>query len=107
MPDEQAGNGEGRSGTPDGQGPRRRPRGDQAQGAQDEGTRGRIYRLGQDGSPQAVPVRLGVSDGAYTEIMRSDLQEGAAIIIGAPRADGADEANGAGANRRPRPPRMF
>jgi HlyD family secretion protein len=107
MPDEQAGNGEGRSGTPNGQGPRRRPRGDQAQAAQDEGTRGRIYRPGQDGSPQAVPVRLGVTDGAYTEIMRSDLQEGAAIIIGAPRADGADEANGAGANRRPRPPRMF
>jgi HlyD family secretion protein len=105
--DEQAGSGEGRSTAPDGQGPRRRPRGDQAQSMQDEGTRGRIYRLGQDGSPQAVPVRLGVTDGAYTEIMRSDLQEGAAIIIGGPRAGSADEANGTGANRRPRPPRMF
>jgi HlyD family secretion protein len=51
-------------------------------------------------------VRLGVTDGAYTEILRGDLQEGAAVIIGAPRADAADDTNGA-ANRRPRPPRMF
>jgi len=74
---------------------------------QDEGTRARIYRVGPDGNPQPIPVRLGVTDGAYTEILRSDLQEGAVIIIGAPRADAADDANGAGANRRPRPPRMF
>jgi HlyD family secretion protein len=93
--------------TPDGQGPRRQRRGDQAQLAQDEGARGRVYRVGADGKPQAVPVRLGVTDGAYTEIMRSDLQEGAAIIIGAARADAGNEANAAGGNRRPRPPRMF
>jgi HlyD family secretion protein len=93
-------------GTPEGQEPRRRPRSEQARLTQDEGTRARIYRLGQNGSPQAVPVRLGVTDGAYTEIIRGDLQEGAAIIIGAPRADAADDAGGA-VNRRPRPPRMF
>jgi HlyD family secretion protein len=74
---------------------------------QDEGTRARIYRVGQDGNPQAVPVRLGVTDGTYTEIIRGDLQEGAAIIIGAQRADAAEETNGSGTNRRPRPPRMF
>jgi HlyD family secretion protein len=52
-------------------------------------------------------VRLGVTDGTYTEIIRGDLQEGAAIIIGAQRADAAEETNGSGTNRRPRPPRMF
>lgn len=106
-PQEEAGNGEGRGTAPDGQGPRRRPRGEQAGSMQDEGTRARIYRVGPDGNPQPLPVRLGVTDGAYTEILRADLQEGAAIIIGAPRADAADDTNGAGANRRPRPPRMF
>nr|WP_246718619.1 efflux RND transporter periplasmic adaptor subunit [Microvirga terrestris] len=106
LPDEQAGNGEGRGTARDGQGPRR-PRGERAVSMQDEGTRARIYRVGPDGNPQPLPVRLGVTDGAYTEILRDDLQEGAAIIIGAPRGDAADEANGAPANRRPRPPRMF
>lgn len=107
LPDEQAGNGEGRGTAPNGQGPRRRPRGEQAGSMQDEGTRARVYRVGPDGNPQPLAVRLGVTDGAYTEILRGDLQEGAAIIIGAPRADAADETNGAPNNRRPRPPRMF
>jgi HlyD family secretion protein len=51
-------------------------------------------------------VRLGVTDGAYTEILRGEVQAGTAVIVGAPRADAADDPNGA-ANRRPRPPRMF
>ena len=74
---------------------------------QDEGARGRIYRVGPDGTPQPLPVRLGVTDGAYTEILRGDVQEGTAIIIGAQRADAAEDANGGPANRRPRPPRLF
>ncbi|WP_152709938.1 efflux RND transporter periplasmic adaptor subunit [Microvirga tunisiensis] len=105
--EDQAAGGEGRSAAPEGQGLQRRTRSEQAQFMQDEGTRARIYRVGQDGNPQAVPVRLGVTDGAYTEIIRGDLQEGAAIIIGAQRSDAAEETNGSAANRRPRPPRMF
>ena len=87
--------------------PRRRPRGQDAQAGRNEGTSGRIYRVGPDGNPQAVPVRLGVTDGAYTEILRGDVQEGAAIIVGAPRADGGEDAGAASGTRRPRPPRMF
>ncbi|MEE1609967.1 efflux RND transporter periplasmic adaptor subunit [Microvirga sp. CF3016] len=87
--------------------PRRRARSRDAEGQPDEGARGRIYRVGQDGSPQAVNVRLGPTDGAYTEIVRGDVQEGAAIIIGAQRADAAEDANGSTPSRRPRPPRMF
>jgi HlyD family secretion protein len=89
------------------QSPRRRERRQDVKQEQDEGGSGRIYRVGPDGNPQPVHVRLGVTDGAYTEILRGDLQEGAAIITGAQRADAAEDANGGSANRRPRPPRMF
>ena len=97
---------EARGTPPEGQNPRRRARRDQVPSDQDEGTRARVYRVGDDGKPQAVLVRLGATDGTYTEIVRSDLQEGAAIIVGAARSDAADDTPGA-TNRRPRPPRMF
>jgi HlyD family secretion protein len=90
-----------------GQHPRRRARSQDAEMQSDEGTSGRIYRVGPDGNPQAVHVRLGATDGTYTEIVRGDVQEGGAIIIGAQRSDAAEETNGSAANRRPRPPRMF
>ncbi|WP_457089779.1 efflux RND transporter periplasmic adaptor subunit [Microvirga sp. P5_D2] len=83
----------------------RRPRGDVQD--QDEGSFGRIYRIGADGNPQVIPVRLGVTDGSYTEIVRGDVQEGAAVITGAQRGGNAEEGSGPAPNRRPRPPRMF
>jgi HlyD family secretion protein len=98
---------ETRSAAPEGQTPRRQRRSQDEQADIDEGTGARIYRVGPDGNPQAVPVRLGVTDGAYTEILRGALQEGAAVIVGASRAGSADDAAGPSANRRPRPPRMF
>lgn len=104
---EQAGREEGRNAASDDQEPRRRPRSDQAPLVQQgEGTRARIYRVGPDGNPQPIAVRLGVTDGAYTEVLRGDLQEGAAVIVGAPRVDSPDNAEGT-TTRRPRPPRMF
>ena len=90
----------------DGQ-PRRRARSRDADMQADDGASGRIYRVGQDGNPELLHVRLGATDGAHTEILRGDVQEGAAIIVGAQRAGAADDAGGAPANRRPRPPRMF
>jgi HlyD family secretion protein len=72
--------------------------------ALDQGTDGRVYSLGPDGNPLAVAVRLGATDGSYTEILGGKLQEGAAIIIGGnPR--GAEEANRPGP--RSRSPRLF
>ncbi|MFC4171796.1 efflux RND transporter periplasmic adaptor subunit [Microvirga sp. GCM10011540] len=73
----------------------------------DEGTGGRIYRLGPDGAPQAVPVRLGVTDGSVTEVLSGELQEGDAVIVGGPRGGAADASAGPGQRSRPRPPRMF
>ncbi len=55
--------------------------------APQQGTPGRVYVLGEDGQPKAVPVMLGPTDGAYTELVSGDLKEGQAVIIGGgPRA---------------------
>lgn len=75
-------------------------------------TRGRIYLLGADGKPRAVVVRLGVSDGASTELlvppnspMAEELKEGATVVVGVVNSGGSP---GAGAGRAgvgaPRPP---
>ena len=75
-------------------------------------TRGRIYLLGADGKPRAVTVRLGVSDGASTELlvppnspMADELKEGATVVVGVVNSGGGP---GAGAGRAgggaPRPP---
>jgi HlyD family secretion protein len=68
---------------------------------------GRIYVMGPDGRPQAIALRVGVSDGVVTEIVSGDLAEGASVIVGggpSPQAAAASETRGAA---RPRPPRMF
>jgi HlyD family secretion protein len=48
--------------------------------------RGRIYLLGDDGRPRAVAVRLGISDGAMTELLpmpaASGVVEGATVVVG-------------------------
>ena len=87
--------------------PRRRNRGQDAPQAAGEGSEGRVYRVGQDGNPQPVPLRLGVTDGAFTEVLRGDLPEGATLVVGGgPRAGAAADANAPASGTR-RPPRMF
>jgi len=93
----------GASNENDGQRRARQPR-----AAAAEGTNGRVYRLGPDGAPQAVPVRLGATDGSYTEMLAGDLKAGDALIVGGgPRAVAADDAGGPRPGARPRPPRLF
>jgi HlyD family secretion protein len=46
------------------------------------GTPGRVFILGPDGKPTAVPVTLGLSDGSATEILGGDLAEGQEVIVG-------------------------
>lgn len=46
----------------------------------------RVWRL-SGGRPQAVPVRTGVSDGVYTEIVEGDLRAGEEIIVGEAQAN--------------------
>jgi HlyD family secretion protein len=35
-----------------------------------------------DGGPRAVTLRLGLTDGAYTEVLSGELAEGASVIVG-------------------------
>ena len=41
----------------------------------------RVYVVGRDGTAQAVPVKLGISDGNSTQIVEGNLKAGDALII--------------------------
>ncbi|MFM7344592.1 MAG: efflux RND transporter periplasmic adaptor subunit [Tagaea sp.] len=47
-----------------------------------EGVAGRVWVVGANGEPEAVPVRLGASDGNFTEILAGPLQAGREVIVG-------------------------
>jgi HlyD family secretion protein len=52
-----------------------------------EGVAGRVWIVGANGQAESVPVRLGASDGNFTEILSGNLQPGSEIIVGGgPRA---------------------
>ena len=60
-----------------------------AEAASRTSTRGRIYVMDAEGKPKALNVRLGITDGASTELLVSPgspnaalLVEGATIVIG-------------------------
>lgn len=46
------------------------------------GIPGRVWVLGTDGRPQPIALRLGVSDGKATEVLRGDIRDGTEIILG-------------------------
>lgn len=46
------------------------------------GIPGRVWVLGKDGQPQPVSLRLGVSDGKATEVLRGEIKDGTEIILG-------------------------
>jgi len=43
---------------------------------------GRVWVLGPDGKPAALPLQLGIGDGTYTEVVRGELKEGQPVIVG-------------------------
>jgi HlyD family secretion protein len=58
---------------------------DQMAGAGGEGRpgiRGRVWVIGPDGKPAAVALTLGLSDGAATEVLRGEINEGQDVIVG-------------------------
>lgn len=55
----------------------------------DGGVPGRVFALGADGKPQAVALRLGITDGAMTEVLSGELEPGRELIIGTGQAPGA------------------
>ncbi len=46
------------------------------------GIPGRVWVLGQDGKPQPISLRLGVSDGKSTEVLRGEVRDGMEVILG-------------------------
>lgn len=61
----------------------RRTRGQaNAPGRGAEGVPGRVFVLDERGNPRAVSLRLGASDGAYTEVVGGDLKVGDTLITG-------------------------
>ncbi len=46
------------------------------------GGSGRIWIMGEDGSPKAINLRLGITDGSMTEIISGEIKEGSEMIIG-------------------------
>lgn len=72
------------------------------------GTEALVYTLDQEGEPQPVRVRIGVTDGSFTEILGGKLREGNAVIAGnAPRGGSTSEPTGGRPGTRPRAPRLF
>lgn len=71
--------------------------------APQQGVPGRVYVLGEDGQPRAVPIMLGPTDGAYTELVSGDLKDAQAVIIGGgPRTTAGPAPTGGPPVRGPR-----
>jgi HlyD family secretion protein len=47
-----------------------------------EGQTRRVWVLGQDGKPQPRRIKIGLTDGASTEVVEGDLREGEVVITG-------------------------
>jgi len=43
---------------------------------------GRVWVLDNNGKPRAVSLRVGLTDGSYTEVVSGELQESAQVIVG-------------------------
>lgn len=52
------------------------------------GQPGRVFVVGADGKAEAVPLRLGATDGAFTEVMSGAIEPGRDIIVGGGPAPG-------------------
>ncbi|QJE72363.1 hypothetical protein HHL28_03950 [Aerophototrophica crusticola] len=58
----------------------------------------------EDGKPKAVPVKFGLQDTDWVEIVEGPLKPGDQIIL---RADRADGSGASGSGRPPGPPMRF
>ncbi|MCM3904366.1 MAG: efflux RND transporter periplasmic adaptor subunit [Pyrinomonadaceae bacterium] len=58
-----------------------------------EGQTRLIWVLGQDGKPQSRRIKVGLSDGASTEVVEGNLQEGEMVITGQTISGGTSSQN--------------
>lgn len=72
--------------------------------APSRGVPGRVYVLDEAGQPKPVPVMLGPTDGAFTELLGGEVKDGAQVVTGGgPRVTTAPEPSAP----RARGPRLF
>jgi HlyD family secretion protein len=67
-------------------------------GEQRAGADQTIWVLGSGGTPSPVVVKLGITDGAFSEVIEGDLAEGREVIVGVVSKEGST------AGARPQPP---
>jgi HlyD family secretion protein len=76
----------------------------------DAGVAGRVYVLDEQQKPAAVALRVGITDGSYTEIVAGAIEEGAPVIVGGgprgPAAEGPETPTNSPTGRS-RGPRLF
>jgi hypothetical protein len=65
------------------------------------GSAGRVFVLDPDGKPKAVSVMVGITDGAYSELLRGDIPPGQEVLVGQAGAAG-QRGGGAGGAGGPR-----
>lgn len=76
----------------------------EGRGAPRQGVPGRVYVLDEAGQPKPVPVILGPTDGAFTELLGGEVKDGAQVVTGGgPRLTTAPEPPAS----RARGPRLF
>jgi hypothetical protein len=52
-----------------------------------------VWVLGQDGTPQRRRIKIGLTDGASTEVVEGNLVEGEMVITGQTLSSGAAKSN--------------
>jgi HlyD family secretion protein len=67
--------------------------------ASPSGVPARVYVLGSDGKPRAVPITVGASDGSYSEVLAGSLTPGQEVLVGQGAAAGS-RAGGSGRGPR-------
>jgi len=79
--------------------PEQQKRFDASVAAQEDGgapssSPGRVFVPGADGKPRAVAIMVGLSDGAFSEVVSGELQAGQEVFVGAPTGPSARPASG-------------
>ncbi len=57
-------------------------------------TRGRVWVMGENGTPAPVDIMIGISDGNFTEVVQGALEAGQQVIIGTARPENKSKGRG-------------
>ena len=62
-------------------------------------SRGQVWTLDERGKPKSINVRLGLTDGTYTELVGGALKEGTELIVGTASVNAGRSTRGGGSPR--------